>query len=55
MRTEAPSSPAWSESDLTCPPRAPPEFVAIAAEKTAAINAAFARIRHELERLQPAS
>jgi len=34
---------------------APPEFVAIAAEKTAAINAAYARIREELTQPEPAS
>ncbi|MBI1250816.1 MAG: DnaJ domain-containing protein [Alphaproteobacteria bacterium] len=33
---------------------APPEFVAIAQQKTAAINAAWAQIRSELQRLAPA-
>lgn len=33
---------------------APPEFVAIAADKTAAINAAFREIREELQAMEPA-
>jgi DnaJ like chaperone protein len=46
---------AENHPDMMTQRGAPAEFVAIAADKTAAINAAFARIRQELEQLAPAS